>query len=86
VSWTDGSIGSHGPDGHVTVAVIELVTIAPFEGRFPRLLFVVTVAEINASPHAIPVTVTTPVELTVAMSGVFEFQVTRLVMSFVTGG
>ncbi|MEY2414522.1 MAG: hypothetical protein QOD84_3128, partial [Acidobacteriaceae bacterium] len=73
------SVQTHGPEGHVTVVVIEPVTIAPFEGKFPRLLFVVTVAEINVSPHAIPATETTPVALTVAMSGVFEVQVTRLV-------
>ena len=76
MSWDCAVYLIQGPAGHVTVVVIEPVTIAPLDGRLPKLLFVVTVAETNVSPHAIPVTVTNPVELTVAMSGVFEFQVT----------
>jgi hypothetical protein len=70
----------------ITFAVILPVTIAPEEDRFPVLLFVVTVAETRALPHARPVAVKRPVELTVTIWGVFEFQVTWLVMSLVTGG
>src|ERR1700686_3036483 len=71
---------------HITFAVILPVTSAPEEDRFPVLLFVVTGAEIRALPHARPVAVIKPVALTVTIWGVFEFQVTWLVMSLVTGG
>ena len=74
------------PEKHTTLAVIYPVTRAPVDEIFPGLLFVVTVAEMRALPHARPAAVNTPVELTVAMSGVFEAQVTMLVISFVTGG
>jgi hypothetical protein len=65
---------------------MEPVTSAPDDDIPPELLFVVTVAEISAPPHAAPVTVITPVEFTVTSCGVFEVHVTLLVMSLVTGG
>ena len=74
------------PVKQMTLAVILPVTIAPEEDRSPILLFVVMVAETRAFPHARPVAVNRPVELTVTISGVFEVQVTWVVMSFVTGG
>ena len=74
------------PVKQTTLAVMYPVTIAPVEEIPPELLFVVTVAEIRAPPQATPVAVSRPVELTVAMSGVFEAQVTWLVISLVTGG
>jgi len=74
------------PEKHTTLAVMYPVTRAPVDEIFPGLLFVVTVAEMRALPHARPAAVSTPVELIVAMSGVFEAQVTEFVISFVTGG
>jgi hypothetical protein len=52
----------------------------------PELLFVLTVAETRVAPQEFPVAVSKPVELTVNIWGVFDDQVTSLVMSFVTGG
>jgi len=46
----------------------------------------VVVAETRVFPQEKPVSVISPVEETVTMSGVFEFQVTWFVMSLVTGG
>lgn len=75
------------PVGQMTLAVIYPVTRAPGEDNWlPSLLFVTTVAEIRALPQASPVAVSTPVELTVTICGVFEAQVTSSVMSLVTGG
>ena len=74
------------PEKHTTLAVMYPVTRAPCDEIFPLLLFVVTVAEMRASPHATPAALSTPAELTVAMSGVFEAQVTVFVISFVAGG
>jgi hypothetical protein len=62
------------------------VTSAPDDDIPPALLFVVTVAEISVAPHAAPVTVSNPLESTVAICGVFDVHVTWLVMSLVTGG
>jgi hypothetical protein len=62
------------------------VTSAPDEEIPPELWFVVRVAEIKVPPHAIPVTVSNPDESTVIICGVFDAQVTWLVMSFCTGG
>ena len=69
-----------------TFAVIFAVTIAPDEDNPPALLFVVTVAETSEPPHAMPVAVSRPVELTVNIWVSFEAHVTWFVMSFVTGG
>ncbi len=69
-----------------TFAVIELLMIAPDEGRFPTLWFVITVAETRAFPQAKPAGDNRPVEVTVTMFGVFEFQITWSVMSLLTGG
>jgi hypothetical protein len=41
----------------------------------PALVFVLTVAETSVAPHAFPVAVSKPVELTVNIWGVFENQV-----------
>jgi hypothetical protein len=65
------------PEKHTTLAVMYPVTRAPCDEIFPLLRFVVTVAEMRASPHATPAALSTPAELTVAMSGVFEAQVNR---------
>jgi hypothetical protein len=73
------------PVKQTTVAVILPVTMAPEECTVPEL-FVVTVAETMELPQSTPVAVSRPVELTVAMPGVFDTHVTWLVMSFVTGG
>ena len=43
-------------------------------------------AETSVLPQEPPVAVIVPVESTVTICGVFEFQVTWLVMSLVTGG
>jgi hypothetical protein len=59
-----------------TLAVIKPVTMAPVESRLLVPLFVVTVAETRVFPQANPVAVINPVESTVTMSGVFEFQAT----------
>jgi hypothetical protein len=69
----------------MTFAVIDPVTTAPEEDTVPAL-FVVTVAETMEPPQSTPVAVNKPVELTVAMPGVFDVHVTWLVISFVTGG
>ena len=74
------------PVKQTTFAVINPVTIAPDEDSPPALLPVVTVAEIRVPPHDSPVAVSNPAELTVNIWGVFDDQVTLLVMSFVTGG
>ena len=74
------------PEKHTTLAVMYPVTRAPCDEIFPLLRFVVTVAEMRASPHATPAALSTPAELTVAMPGVFEAQVTVFVISFVAGG
>lgn len=74
------------PAKQITFACIVPVTMAPFEVRFPELLFVRTVAEIKVLPHALPVAVIRPVESTVTICGVLEAQTTWSVMSFVTGG
>jgi hypothetical protein len=74
------------PEKHTTLAVMYPVTRAPCDEIFPLLRFVVTVAEMRASPHATPAAFSTPAELTVAMSAVFEAQVTVFVISFVAGG
>ena len=62
------------------------VTIAPDEEMPPELLFVLAVAETKVPPHESPVTVRSPAVSTVIICGVFEAQVTWLVMSLVTGG
>jgi fermentation-respiration switch protein FrsA (DUF1100 family) len=59
-----------------TFAVMKPVTSAPDDDIPPELLFVFTVAEISAAPHAAPVTVITPAEFTVTICGVFEVHVT----------
>ena len=69
-----------------TFAVMYPVTIAPEADRPLVSAFVFTVAEIRVPPHGPPVTVIRPVEFTVTMAGVFEFQMTWSVMSLVTGG
>jgi hypothetical protein len=74
------------PVEQTTFAVMLPVTIAPEEDRPPALLFVFTVAETIAFPQARPVAVSTPVEFTVTICGVFEVQITWFVMSLVTGG
>lgn len=73
------------PVKQTTLAVIDPVTIAPAEDTVPEL-FVVIVAETMVPPQSTPVAVTKPVELTVAMPGVPDAQVTWPVMSLVTGG
>jgi hypothetical protein len=70
----------------VTLAVIELVTMAPDEDTPEPSLFVFTVAEIRVPPQTNPVAVISPVELTVTICGVFDDQVTWSVISLVTGG
>ena len=62
------------------------MTIDPDEDMPPALELVVTVAETSVLPHALPVAVRRPPELTVIIWGVLEFHVTLLVMSLVTGG
>jgi hypothetical protein len=74
------------PLKHVTFAVMVPVTIAPDEDKPPLLVFVFTVAEIRVPPQARPVAVIRPVVFTVTICGVFEAQITWLVMSLVTGG
>jgi hypothetical protein len=73
------------PVKQTTFAFIDPVTKAPELCTVPEL-FVVSVAETMEPPQAKPVAVSRPVELTVAMSGVFDAHVTWSVMSFVTGG
>jgi hypothetical protein len=65
----------------MTFAVMYPVTIAPVMSRL-----VVIVAETRELPHAEPVAVSTPVELTVTIWVSFEAHVTWFVRSFVTGG
>jgi hypothetical protein len=74
------------PVKQVTFAVILPVTRAPEDEIPPILLFVLTVAEMRVPPQESPVAVIKPVAFTVTICGVFEFQVTWSVMSFVTGG
>jgi hypothetical protein len=74
------------PVKQVTFAVMVPVTMAPDEDSPPLLLFVFTVAEIRVPPQAWPVAVIRPVVFTVTICGVFEAQITWLVMSLVTGG
>jgi hypothetical protein len=62
------------------------VTIAPDEDTPLPSLFVVAVADTKVPPQAWPVADNRPAELTVNICGVFEDQVTWLVMSLVTGG
>ena len=69
-----------------TFAVMDPVTMAPDEDSPPALLFVVTVAETREPPHANPVAVSSPVELTENICVSFEAHVTLFVMSLVTGG
>lgn len=69
-----------------TFAVMDPVTMAPDEDSPPALLFVVAVAETREPPHAKPVAVSSPVELTENICVSFDAQVTLLVMSLVTGG
>jgi hypothetical protein len=73
------------PVKQTTLAVIKPVMIAPDDPTLPALL-VVTVAEMREPPHSLPVAVARPVEFTVTRFGVFDAQVTWLVMSLVTGG
>jgi len=56
--------------------MIVALTIALFDVRLPKLLFVWTVAEIRAPPQADPSGDNKPVELTTATSGVFEAHAT----------
>jgi hypothetical protein len=70
----------------MTFAVIFPVTTAPGEDNPPSVLFLVTVAEIRVFPHACPVAVIRPEELTVTICGVFDTHVTWLVISLVAGG
>jgi hypothetical protein len=74
------------PVSQTTLTVIVPETIAPCDEMPPSLLFLFTVAVTNPVPQSSPVAVKSPVELTVAIPGVFDTQVTWLVMSFVTGG
>jgi hypothetical protein len=74
------------PVKQTTFACMLPVTMAPFEVRFPELLFVCTVAETSVPPHAPPVAVINPVELTVTICGSLEPHTTSFVMSLVTGG
>ena len=69
-----------------TFPVIDPVTMAPDDEIPPALELVFTVAETSVAPQARPVTVRSPEESTVIICGVFEFHVTWLVMSLVTGG
>ena len=69
-----------------TLAVMNPVTTAPDDDKPPVLLLVVTVAETSVPPHASPVAVSMPVELTLNICTSFEAHVTRFVMSLVTGG
>ena len=69
-----------------TFPVIYPVTMAPEDEIPPSLEFLFTVAEISVAPQASPVTVRSPDESTVIICGVLEFQITWVVMSFVTGG
>jgi|SRR5215831_5554479 len=63
------------PIKHTTLTVIVPVTMAPFEWTVPSLL-VVTVADTRPVPQSWPVAVSRPEELTVAMPGVLDTQVT----------
>jgi hypothetical protein len=74
------------PVKQTTFACMLPVTMAPFEVRFPELLFVCTVAEISEPPHAPPVAVINPVELTMTICGSLVPHTTSFVMSLVTGG
>jgi hypothetical protein len=67
-------------------AVIDPVTTAPDEDTPEPSLFVVNEAETSAEPQAWAVAVSRPVALTANICGVFEAQVTWLVISLVTGG
>jgi hypothetical protein len=69
-----------------TFAVIDPVTMAPDEDSPPALLFVVTVAETREAPHAKPVAVSSPLEVTENICVSLDAHVTWFVMSFVTGG
>jgi hypothetical protein len=70
-----------------TLAVIELVTTAPEEDTPDPSAFVVTVAEIRVfGPQTTPVTLISPVELTVTSWLSLDAQVTWSVISLVTGG
>jgi len=64
------------PVKQVTFPVMNPVTRAPEEEIPPALMFVVTVADTSVAPHASPVTVITPEELTVIICGVFDVHVT----------
>ncbi len=69
-----------------TFAVINPVTMAPDEDKPDPSVFVCRVAETRVPPHARPVAVSRPVELTVNICVVFETHVTWFVISLVTGG
>jgi hypothetical protein len=70
-----------------TLAVIEPVTTAPEEDTPDPSAFVVRVAEIRVfGPQTAPVTVISPVELTVTSWLSLDAQVTWSVISLVTGG
>jgi len=70
-----------------TLAVMEPVTTAPEEDTPDPSAFVVTVAETRVfGPQTTPVTVISPVELTVTSWVSLDAQVTWLVISLVTGG
>ena len=62
------------------------VTIAPDEDTPLPSLFVVAVADTKVPPQSMPVAVSSPVEVTVNICGVFDVQVTWLVISLVAGG
>lgn len=64
------------PGAHTSAVALAVITPPK-----PCMLAVIFVA-----PYAVPVVVTRPLELIVAMSGVFDFQVTSLVMSRVDLG
>ena len=65
---------------------MDPVTTAPDEDTPLPSLLVVAVADTKVPPQAWPVAVSIPVGLTVNICGVFDAQVTWLVMSLVTGG
>lgn len=70
-----------------TLAVMKPVTTAPEEDTPEPSEFVVTVAEIKVfGPQTTPVAVISPPELTVTSWLSLVVQVTRSVMSLVTGG
>lgn len=70
-----------------TLAVMEPVTTAPEEDTPDPSAFVVSVAEIRVfGPQTTPVTVISPVELTVTSWLSLDAQVTLSVISLVTGG